>query len=390
MNMSRWTPPSEGALELSPILTSMAAFKDRLLVVSGLDSKEAMTNDAGPHPRAQTTWLTGSPAKRTEGIDPHAGISMDQVAAFTLGEQTQLKSLELALEPVDALNGNCAAYGYACIYSSTISWRTADNPLPMEVNPRAVFERLFGASDSTDQKARVAQIRKDRSLLDAINDKLAHLQGRLGQRDRAKLADYVESVRDVERRIHMAEAHAATELPVIDKPAGVPATFEEHGKLMFDLLALALQTDVTRVSTMLYSREGSLRGFPEIGIPDAWHPLSHHQDAPEKLEKQAKLNVYHMRVFAHFIERLNAIADGEGSLLDQTTVLYGSGMSDSNLHAPFDVPTMVLGGPAGLKGGRHVRCPKGTPLSNLQLTLLQKMGIDTDHFGDSTGTLSNV
>lgn len=389
MNMSKWTPAAEGSLELSPILQPLAAFQDRLTVVGGLASEEATGNDNGPHPRAQTAWLTGARAKRTEGVDLHAGISMDQIAAREFGKETQLASLELALEAVDTLNGGCASYGYSCVYSNTIAWRSATTPLPMEVNPRAVFERLFGAADTTDQKTRLARIQKDRSLLDAVTEKIASLEKRLGPRDRTKLAEYLDSVRDVERRIHKAEEQVGQEVPTVERPAGIPATFEEHGKLMYDLLTLAYQGDLTRVSTFLYGREASVRTFPEIGIPDPWHPLSHHQDIPEKLEKQAKLNIFHMGLFAYFLEKLRSTADGDGSLLDHTLLLYGTGMSNSNLHVYEDLPTLVVGGQAvPTKGGRHLRYPKGTPLANLHLTLLDKIGVPVQHFGDSTGELN--
>jgi hypothetical protein len=383
MNMAHWTPATEGPLELTRILQPMAAFKDQLLVVSGLDSKRAMANDAGPHQRVQATFLTGASAKRTEGLDAAAGISMDQVAARVLGEDTQLPSLELALESVDVMNGSCAANGYGCIYSNTISWHTATEPRPMEMNPRAVFERLFGDSGTTDPKARLERLRTERSYLDAVIGQLGSLQKQLGPRDRTKLAEYLDSVRDTEKRIQKAEQQSDRELPVIEQPRGVPALFEDHAKVMFDLLVLAFQTDLTRVSAMLASREGSIRTFPEIGIHDPWHPLSHHGDAPDKLEQQAKLNTFMSKVFAQLLERLQA-----ASLLDSTTVLYGSGMSNSNLHTPRDLPILVAGG--GFKTGRHVRVEAGTPLCNLQLTLLNKLGVPDEQFGDSTGTIAGL
>ena len=388
MNMAKWTPPAEGPLTLSPTLEPLATFRDRLVVVGGLASQEATGNDNGPHPRAQTAWLTGARAKRTEGVDLHAGISMDQIAAQEFGKQTQLASLELALEAVDTLNGGCASYGYSCVYSNTLVWRSASTPLPMEVNPRAVFERLFGAADTTDRATRLDRIRKTRSLLDAVTEKIARLGNGLGPRDRAKLTEYVEAVRDVERRIQKAEEQVDLELPTVGRPAGVPETFAEHATLMYDLLTLAYQADLTRVSTFLYSREASVRSFPEIGIPDPWHPMSHHQNNPEKLEKQARLNVFHMGLFAKYLEKLRSTPDGDGSLLDHTLIVYGSGISDSNLHSYEDLPTVVVGGPAtGVQGGRHVRHPSGTPIANLHRTLLSKIGVPVERFGDSTGEL---
>jgi hypothetical protein len=383
MNMAEWTPPKVGPLEITRILQPLAPFKDQLVVVSGLDSKKAIANDAGPHQRAQTTWLTGAPAKRTEGIDAQAGISMDQVAARQLGNETQLPSLELALEAVDMMNGSCAANGYGCIYSNTISWHTATEPRPMEMNPRAVFERLFGDSGTTDTKTRLQQMRTERSYLDAVTEQIAALQKQLGARDRTKLEEYLSSVRDAERRIQKAEEQSDRELPVIEQPRGVPALFQDHATVMFDLLTLAYRTDMTRVATLLFSREGSIRTFPEIGISDPWHPLSHHGNQPDKLEQQAKLNVFMSVALSHFLGDLRS-----ASLLDTTTVLYGSGLSDSNLHTPLDVPTVVAGGP--IKGGRHIKALAGTPLCNLQLTLLNKLGVPVQQFGDSTGVLAEI
>ena len=382
-HMAEWTPATEGALECSSILKPLEAFKDHLLVVSGLDSKKAEANDAGPHQRVQTTWLTGASAKRTEGIDARAGKSVDQFAADVVGPETQLPSLELALESVDQMNGSCAANGYGCIYSNTISWHTATEPRPMEMNPRAVFERLFGDSGSTDPKVRMEHMRVNQSYLDAISDQLRSLQGGLGPRDRAKLDEYLDAVRDAERRIQKAEEQADRELPIIDQPRGVPQLWEDHAKVMFDLLALAYQVDMTRVSTLLMSREGSIRTFPEIGISDPWHPLSHHGDDPDKLAQQAKLNTYCSTQLAYFLERLQ-----EASLLESTTILYGSGMSDSNLHTPLGLATLLVGG--GIKGGRHVRLAEGTPLCNVQLGLLHRLGAELDYFGDSTAALTEI
>jgi hypothetical protein len=379
--MPQWTPATEGPLEITPILQPLAAFKEHLLVVSGLDSKKALANDAGPHQRAQTTWLTGASAKRTEGTDAQAGVSMDQIAARVLGEETQLPSLELALEAVDQMNGSCAANGYGCIYSNTISWHTAIEPRPMEMNPRAVFERLFGDSGSTDPKVRLAQIRVDGSYLDRVTDRITALQRQLGPHDNNKLTEYLDAVRDAERRIQKAEAQADRELPVIEQPRGVPILFIDHAKVMFDLLALAYQTDLTRVAALLVSREGSIRSFPELDISDPWHPMSHAIGSPAGLAKQAKLNTYVTSFVAHFMERLQ-----KASMLETTTILYGSGMSDSGLHTPLKLPTLVAGG--GIGNGRHLHVADNTPLCNLQLTLLNKLGVEIDQFGDSTAALT--
>jgi Protein of unknown function (DUF1552) len=386
--MKKWTPQAEGPLELSPILAPLAKYKDHAVVVSGLDMQNADARDGGGvHSRIQPCWLTGQHAKRTEGPDMQVGISMDQVAARQIGGETQLASLELALETNDVL-GACDL-GYTCAYTSTLSWRGPSTPLPMEHNPRAVFERMFGTSDSTDAKTRSADLRRDRSILDSVLGDMADLRKTVAPQDQAKLDEYVDAVRDVERRIQRAEQQAGRELPAVTQPAGIPPEFGDYARLMFDLNALALQADLTRVSTFMMARELSVRTYPEIGVPDQHHALSHHQDQIEKLERQAKLNVFHMELFSHFLKALSSARDGEGSLLDHTTILYGSGMSNSNVHLPYDVPTVVFGGALfGVKGGRHVRFPKGTPLTNLQLTMLEKMNVHVDRFGDSTGTLS--
>jgi hypothetical protein len=384
MDMARWTPPSEGPLEIMPITRPLEPFKSRMAVLTGLDSREATGNDQGPHPRVQASWLTGARARRTDGIDIAAGISMDQIAAQHFAKETQLSSLELSLEGVDTLNAGCTRYGYSCVYTGTIAWRTATTPLPMEVNPRAVFERMFGTSDTTDKGARAADIRLDRSLLDVVTGQVADLERRIGPSDKRKVDAYLDSVRDVERRIQNAEAQVERELPIVERPAGIPASYADHARMMFDLLVLAFQTDLTRVSTFLYGREASVRGFPEIGVPDSWHPLSHHGYDPEKLGKIAKLNEFHVGLLAYFLGRLQATPDGDGSLLDRTTILYGSGLSDSNLHTPLNLPTLVMG--PGIKGGRHVKY-QPTPLANLQRTLLEMMGVPVERFGDSTGNV---
>lgn len=385
-DMTHYTPPTEGLLEMPPVLAPLSGFRDRLLVASGLDCQRMYVQDGGPHPRAQTTWLTGCTARRTEGPDIRAGVSMDQVAARVFARQTQLASLELGIEPVEMI-GACAL-GYSCAYSNTISWRTPTTPLPMENNPRAVFERLFGASDSTDREARAADIMRDRSILDSVIDEVRRLQGTLGARDRNKVNDYLESLRDVERRIGIAEQQLDQELPVVERPIGVPAVYEEHVKLMFDLLALAFQTDLTRVSTFLMARENSNRPYLELGVADGHHGLSHHQDNPEKIAQLFKINTFHAGLLAHLLERLRATEDGDGSLLDHTLLLYGSGMSNPNLHDWSDVPTVVVAGSImNIKTGRHVRLPKGTPLASMQLTLLDRVGVQIEEFGDSAGRL---
>ena len=382
-NMAQWTPATEGALELSPTLQGLAPFRDRLLVLSGLGSKPG----TGVHAQIQAAYLTGVSPKRTDGSDVEAGVSMDQIAAKELGRETQLPSLELSVEPVDFSSGATCAFAFSCIYNNTVSWRTPTTPMPMENNPRALFERLFGAADSTRAGARLADVRSDRSLLDSVTDEVLDLQRQLGTSDRTRLGQFLETVRDVERRLQKAEQQADRELPVVERPAGVPATFQDHTALMFDLLALAYQTDLTRVSTYLLIRENSLRTAPEIGVPESYHPLTH-SGTPTWLEKQAKLNVYHLELFRHFLETLQSTPDGDGSLLDHTLLLYGSGMSKADVHNPYNLPTLLVGGRTFFKGGRHVRVPEDTPVTNLHLTLLDKMGVRVDRLGDSSGQVN--
>ena len=386
MNMRLWTPPSAGALELQPILGPLEAFKSHLVMVSGLDNKEGDGTDSGPHPRVQTSWLTGTRAKRTEGADIRAGVSLDQIIAKEFGKETQLASLELGIEAND-LMGVCNI-GYSCAYNNTVSWRTATTPLPMENNPRAVFERMFGGSDSTDIQSRLADIQKNRSILDSVTQKADSLKKRLGAGDQARVTEYLDAVRDVERRITKAEEQAGEDLPVVEQPIGIPSKYEDHVKIMFDLMAIAYQTDLTRVGTFMMSREASVRSYSEIGVPDSHHPLSHHANDPEKLAKIAKINTFHARLFAYFLEKLQATPDGDGTLLDHVLLLYGSGMSDSNIHYTRNVPTLVVTGKAfDMKGGRHLQYPD-VPLSNLQLTLMEKLGMNVERFGDSTGQLN--
>ena len=382
-----WTPKTEGPLELSPILAPIAEFRDRALVVSGLGSHVANIKDGGPHQRTQTAWLTGTRCKATEGADIQAGISLDQVIAQELGKENQLESLQLAIESIDTL-GTCAPR-YSCAYNNTISWRDDTTPIPMENNPRSVFERMFGAIESTDPEARLAYMRRDRSILDSVTAELVEFRHGIGATDRRKVEQFTESVRDIERRIQRAESQADQELPLVEQPAGIPTNYEEHVKLMLDLLTIAYQTDLTRVSTFLMAREASQRAYPEVGVPDAHHPLSHHAKNPEKGAKLAKVNTFHITLFTHLVERLRATPDGDGTLFDHTVLLFGSGMSDSDLHHPLSLPTMVVAGEGvDIKTGRHVRYPDSTKLSDFQLTLLEKMGIPEERFGDSGALLA--
>jgi Protein of unknown function (DUF1552) len=390
VEMRMWTPKGEGAgFGFSPILEPLEPFRDHTFVLSGLADKVAVPapgEGIGDHARASSTWLTGVRVRKTEGPDIRAGVSLDQLAAQHLGKETQLASLELALDSVEVL-GACDA-GYSCAYANTIAWRTPTTPLPMENNPRAVFERMFGASDSTDPATRRARLAQNRSILDFVSDEVQALNRALGAGDRGKLTEYLEAVRDVERRIQTAEGQSTRELPVVDQPLGIPDTFDAHARLMYDLLALAYQCDLTRVGTFMIGKEVSGRSYPEIGVPDGHHACSHHQNDPAKLEKLAKINRYHMQHFAYFLDKLRQTPDGEGSLLDHSIFVYGSGISDGNIHFHLDLPMVVVGGGAGtLKGGRHVRYGNDTPLANLYVSVLDKLGAPMDQFGDSTGKL---
>ena len=389
--MRNWTPPGEGAgFEFTPILEPLEPFRDRLVVLTGLDNTPAATmpgDPGGGHGRVTGAFLTGVRAKPTEGADFEAGVSVDQIAAAQLGRRTELASLEVGIG-LPGFGGACDP-GFSCAYISTLSWSTPTTPLPMESNPRALFERLFGDGTSTDPEARRERMRKGRSILDAVTRKAARLRDELGAADRAKLSDYLAAVRDVERRIQRAEMDADLELPVVERPsASIPASFDEYVKVMFELQVLAWQADLTRVVTFLVTPEGTQQSYPQIGVPDGHHGLSHHQNLPENLEKLTKVGAYHASLFSWYLDRLRATPDGDGTLLDQVAILYGSGMSDSNLHTIRKLPLLVAGGAAGqLRGNRHLRYADGTPLTNLYLTLLGMMDVPTEDFGDSTGEL---
>ena len=391
MSMPYWFPKTEGPLdELPPTLQSLHAFKDRVLLCGGLDDESAnLVKGGGDHARSAGTFLTCVPFKITNGADVFAAVSMDQMAARELSKETQLASLELGIES-NAMVGNCDG-GASCAYTNTIAWRTPTTPLPIENDPRAVFERLFGTSGSTDPAARLARLQRDRSILDIIGDRLTSLQLVIGPGDRIKVDEYVDAVRDVERRIEMAERQNTRELPVVDQPVGVPGDYAEHARLMMDLLALAYQTDLTRISTFMLAREVSGRAYPEIGVPDSHHPLSHHQDEPAKLERLHKINEYHFQQFAYLVDKLASLPEGDGSMLDSTLFLYGTGISDSNTHFHDDLPIALVGGKqVGIKGGRYIRYPEDTPLANLHMSILEKLGVPVDALGDSTGQLDRL
>jgi hypothetical protein len=387
MNMAKWAPVGVGrAFELSPTLTALAPFRDSLTVLSGLDSDpgESWGRGNGDHARAQPSWLTATHPKKAEAV-VRGGTSIDQIVARELGDRTPLRSLELAIERTD-LSG-AGVGGYGAIYGQTIAWRTPDSPLPMDNNPRTVFERMFG--EGTTATERLARMRRRRSILDTIPGEIARFQKALGPSDRTRVDEYLYSIRDVERRIQMAEQKGA-ELDVLvpDRPSGAPETFEQHSKLMFDLQVLAFEADITRVSTFLFGQEFTLQTWPEIGVPEPWHSLSHHQLDPDKLEKIAKIDAYHIEMLGYFLEKLQATPDGDGTLLDHTMALYGAGFSDGNTHAHVNLPLLVAGGAAGrLKGGRHLVYPKGTPMANLLVSMVNIMGVPLEQIGDSTGPL---
>ena len=383
MAMEYWTPKGDGAaFELSPILRPMEAHRDRMLVLSGLHPGMG----GGAHAGASTKFLTGVPGRMTDGTGIRSGTSIDQLLGQELGKETQLATLELGLDSRD-FAGSCDA-GYACAYTNTISWRNPTTPLPMENNPRVVFERLFGDSGSTDPAVRKARIAEDRSILDSVTGKVDDLQRGLGAGDRRKITQYLDAVRDVERRIQRAEEQSDRDLPLVQQPAGVPAAFDEYMRLMFELQRLAWQTDLTRVATFMVGREISGRTYNEIGIPDAHHPLSHHLDDPEKIATMSKINTYHVSLFAEFVDTLRATPDGDGSLLDHTLLLYGAGMSNSNAHAAIDLPIMLVGGAGGsLPGGRHLTYAKDTPMANLLVAIMDKLNVPVDAVGRSTGKL---
>ena len=388
MIMDQWTPATLGRnYELTSILEPLAPFQDDMLVISGLAHNTGWALEGegpGEHARASATFLTGVHPKKTEGADLRAGTSIDQIVAREFRQHTQLASLEVALDSTEVV-GTCDT-GYSCAYSNTLCWSSPTTPVPMENKPRAVFERLFGDSDSTDPAERRARLRKDRSILDLVTQDVARLQTRLGARDRAKLTEYLDSIRDIERRIQIAEDQSSRELPSVERPVGVPPTFTAHCKLMTDLQILAFQTDMTRVITFMMGREQNTRVYNELGIKDAYHPLSHHQNNPDKIAQVHQIDILHSQMFAYFLEKMRSTPDGDGSLLDHSMVVYGSSLSDGNLHVHNDLPILLVGGGAGrINGGRHIRYPEDTPTTNLFLTLLDKLEIPLENFGDSTG-----
>jgi hypothetical protein len=372
---------------LSPILKPLEPFRSKMLVLSGLtQNADGQTSKSGAvHGRCATKFLTGAIPRPfgQEGVEFHADVSLDQLIAKELGKETQLSSLELSLESGDVGAGTCDG-GYSCTYAHTITWRSPTTPLGMEHNPRIVFERMFGDGGSTDSRTRLARIQKNRSLLDSVTDKANSLTRGLSHSDGLKITEYLEAIRDIERRIQRAEEQSTRELPAFDEPAGVPSSFEEHARLMFDLQVLAYQSDMTRVITFMMGREFSSRTYPEVGAPGGHHPLSH-ESSPSSQDQLLRINIYHAQQFAYYVKKLQATPDGDGSLLDHLTLYYGAGMSNGN-HIPENLP-MVMLGDLGVAGGRHIKYPSTTPLANLHTAVVQNLGVHVERLHDATGPL---
>ena len=382
MAMEYWLPKGEGtAFELSPILEPLAPFREQMLVLSGLKA-----NWNYIHAGASGSFLTGTVRGGRNEIEIIADVSVDQLLARHFAGETQVASLELSMDaPANA--GACTGI-LSCVYTHTLSWRSPTQPLPMEWNPRAVFERLFGDSGSTNRAARDARLRQHKSILDSVTEKLASLKSELGPQDQTKVDQYADAVRDVERRIEKAEQQSGLELPALEQPQGAPPVFEDHLALMLDLQLLAFQSDLTRVISFMLGKEQSARPYPQIGVPEAHHPLSHHNDVPELIAHMSKINRYHTQLFSTYLERLRATPDGDGSLLDHTTILYGSGISNSTRHSGDNLPLLVMGGGAGtLKGGRHLTYSGKPTMANLLVTLMDKMDVPVERVGGSTGKL---
>lgn len=385
-DITRWTPGSAETLdELSPSLGPLAPVREKVSVISNMELRNAYP---GTHATSNSSFLSAARAKRTESTDYYNGTTVDQVAAQQIGRGAQLPSLELAMDLLSVV-GQCDN-GYACVYQNCLSWSSPTTPLPAEAHPRVVFEMLFGEGGTTEDRR--AALRRRASLLDSVTEELARLQRELGPGDRNRVDQYLESVRDVERRIQQAEAAAAENpLPDLDRPMGVPPAYADHARLMFDLQLLALQGDITRVVTFQLARETSNRTYPEIGVSEPHHPLTHHGNDPEKIAKVAQINQFHVSLFAEFLQKLESTPEADGSLLDHALYLYGSGMGNPNLHDHTNLPIIVAGGAAGnMRGGRHIRYSETAPLANLHLTLLEKVGVRLDSFADSNGKVDDL
>ena len=384
-DISRWTLPGNDLGQLSPTLSPLAPVRQHVTAITNLELKNAYP---GTHATSNSAFLSCAKARRTESTDYYLGTTVDQIAAKQIGQQTQLPSLEMSMDLM-ATVGQCDN-GYACVYQNNLSWSSPTTPLPSEAHPRIVFETLFGEGGNVADRR--AAFKKRASLLDAVTEEFSRLQKTLGPSDRAKVSEYLESVREVERRIQRAEADTQENLlPDLDRPTGVPAAYADHARLMFDLQRLAFQGDVTRVITFQLARETSNRTYPEIDVPDPHHPLTHHGNDPDKIAKVAKINRFHVSLFAEFLQKMQSTTEGDGSLLDHSLYLYGSGMGDPNVHDHRNLPILVAGGAAGqMRGGRHIQFARPTPLANLHLTLLDKVGVRLDSFADSQGQVDEL
>ncbi len=390
--MSDWTPATTGAgFEFTRILKPLERFRDDLVVLSGLAQKNgnALGDGPGDHARAAGAYLTGAHPRKTAGADIQNGISADQIAAQYLASQTRFPSLEIGCDDSRTV-GNCDS-GYSCAYTNSLAWRGPATPMPPETNPRLVFERLFGDIDtSLPPETRARRLQYRRSILDLVNERTTRLAADLGASDKRKLDEYLSSIREIEQRIERAEKDLTGLVPTIDKPSGVPVAFNEYVNLMFDLQIIAFQTDMTRVVTMMMGREGSLRTYGEIGVPDPHHPLTHHRGNVDWIEKVKKVNTLHVQQFAAFVEKLKNTPDGDGTLLDHSMIMYGSGLSDGNRHTHEDLPVVIAGRGGNFRTGQHIAYPKDTPMTNLFLSLLDRMGVPADKIGDSTGRIEQL
>jgi hypothetical protein len=392
VTLEAWTPAAAGrAFEFTRILKPLEALREHTLVITGLaqQNANALADGAGDHARAAACYLTGVHPRKTAGADIQAGVSVDQIAAGAIGGDTRFPSIELGCDESRTV-GNCDS-GYSCAYTNSLSWRSPTSPMPPETNPRLAFERLFGGIDAgLDPATRAIRRRERRSILDIVAERTNALVGSLGPSDRRKMDEYLTSVREIERRIEIAERDTREVTPDFEMPSGVPVLFADYASLMFDMQAIAFQADLTRVSTLMLGREGSLRTYPEIGVPDPHHPLTHHRDNPEWIEKVTKVNVLHMELFAKFIAKLAATPDGDGTLLDHSIVVYGSGIADGNKHTHEDLPVVVAGHGGGLLGGRHLVYAENTPMTNFYLTMLDRIGVKEETIGDSTGRVEHL
>jgi Protein of unknown function (DUF1552) len=392
VTLNQWTPAGAGrGFEFSRILKPLEPFRDRTMVLSGLAQQNgnALGDGPGDHARAAACYLTGVHPKKTAGADIQNGVSVDQIAAAHIGTETRFPSLELGCDESRTV-GNCDS-GYSCAYTNSVSWRSPSSPMPPETNPRLAFERLFGGLDAgLDPGTRARRRRQRRSILDLVADRTNSLVSTLGPSDRRKMDEYLTSIREIERRIQLAEQDTREVTPDFEMPSGVPVTFAEYATLMYDIQAVAFQADLTRVSTLMIGREGSLRTYPEIGVPDPHHPLTHHQNNAEWIEKITKVNTFHMELFAKFVGKLRSMPEGDGTVLDHSIIVYGSGISDGNEHTHEDLPVLLVGGGGSLQGNRHVVYEPNTPMTNLYLTLLDRVGVRQESIGDSTGQIAHL